>query len=1068
MYGNGYIGSNFGSDVPIRMPKNFDILRMKTYLPAEVVEMVTTYSHSLLLMEGNLLYSWGDNSDGQLGVGDTLDRLEPTEITNRFGLNPAETFAKLATGDGHSVVLTSDYRVFAWGQNSYGQLGNNGSVDELLPVDITSNIPLGVGDFVVDIFTGAENTFLITNDGKLYAFGRNLYGCLGDGTEITQRLPIDVTTTFGIELTDAPAFIVASRSFTFLVTVENRVYAVGGNASGQLGDGTIITQYTPVEITASFPFDLSAINIIDFEVGPDYAGVLNSNNDVYMWGRGDQGQLGTGGTSSLLPLLTTHQYALAVGELIVDLGIGEGHTIVLTSLGNMFSNGFGTNYALGTTFTSNVSYPFDVTLNMDIGTDTIDYIVLGYQTTFLISQENNLYGFGRNLDGELGVGDTTARKLPTKLTKDKNDLNEIRFIYMQEEQYIDNAYVYVELYFEYDIWDALNSVVISSVTYTKASMEEDAGKISVLIPNTYVISESISFNLEFVVFNTGAVGPVGPVNVSATMYEDTEDPLFDLIEDQIIVAGTPDIDWTTYVLNVTDNSPGVITLSEVDGVNYSTNGSYSVEVTATDESLNFYSQSFSVQVIDTVPPVVTYTGETTFEVGGSSYDFLAFATSIDAIDGDLTDFIELSGTYDLDVVGLYSLTFSSTDSSMNTTELIVDIEVVDTTAPTFDLIDDQVYFIESPFPVDWESLVVNIVENSLDGVTIFIIDSVDYLTPGNYSVDVRVEDMHGNFTDQTFDVLVADATPPVLQVFGDIYIVLGETPNYAIYMDAFDYIDGDVNHLIVLDDYMVQTDVVGSYNVDIYAYDESLNVSMGNITVYVSDVMPPTFSMMDHLVFELGSADSYDWLTLVMNLMDDSGIQPILSIEFDDVDFSMSVHELFMRGRHNTYNSMAAGIAGNVLKIRNDVIREALMDFQGVEHRLETVTKVHGINFINDSKATNVNSSWYALESVNGSTVWIVGGVDKGNDYSELFNLVENKVKAIVCLGKDNARVIQAFSGKVESIVESQNMEEAVKAAYYLARDGETVLLSPACASFDLFESFEDRGRQFKTAVRGL
>ncbi len=193
-----------------------------------------------------------------------------------------------------------------------------------------------------------------------------------------------------------------------------------------------------------------------------------------------------------------------------------------------------------------------------------------------------------------------------------------------------------------------------------------------------------------------------------------------------------------------------------------------------------------------------------------------------------------------------------------------------------------------------------------------------------------------------------------------------------------------------------------------------------------------------------------------------------MHIEFDDVDFSMSVEELSLKGRHNTYNSMAAGIAGNVLKIRNDVIREALMDFQGVEHRLETVTRVHGINFINDSKATNVNSTWYALESVKGTSVWIVGGVDKGNDYSELNNLVENKVKAIVCLGKDNERVIKAFQGKVESIVESQSMDEAVKAAYYLARDGETVLLSPACASFDLFESFEDRGRQFKEAVRRL
>jgi UDP-N-acetylmuramoylalanine--D-glutamate ligase len=194
----------------------------------------------------------------------------------------------------------------------------------------------------------------------------------------------------------------------------------------------------------------------------------------------------------------------------------------------------------------------------------------------------------------------------------------------------------------------------------------------------------------------------------------------------------------------------------------------------------------------------------------------------------------------------------------------------------------------------------------------------------------------------------------------------------------------------------------------------------------------------------------------------------LMRIEFDDVDFSMSVEELSLKGRHNTYNSMAAGIAGNVLKIRNDVIREALMDFQGVEHRLESVMKVHGIHFINDSKATNVNATWYALESVKGKTVWIVGGVDKGNDYSQLYNLVENKVKAIVCLGKDNQRLVQAFTGRVESLVETSSMEEAVKAAYYLARDGETVLLSPACASFDLFESFEDRGRQFKNAVRAL
>ena len=182
----------------------------------------------------------------------------------------------------------------------------------------------------------------------------------------------------------------------------------------------------------------------------------------------------------------------------------------------------------------------------------------------------------------------------------------------------------------------------------------------------------------------------------------------------------------------------------------------------------------------------------------------------------------------------------------------------------------------------------------------------------------------------------------------------------------------------------------------------------------------------------------------------------------------MTIHELALKGHHNTYNSMAAAIAGKVMKIRKEVIRESLADFQGVEHRLEPVIKVCGINFINDSKATNVNSSWYALESVEAEIVWIVGGVDKGNDYSELFPIVKEKVRAVVCLGKDNTKIIEAFRDKVPTVIETSSMEEAVRSSYYLARKGDTVLLSPACASFDLFKNYEDRGRQFKQAVRNL
>jgi UDP-N-acetylmuramoylalanine--D-glutamate ligase len=183
---------------------------------------------------------------------------------------------------------------------------------------------------------------------------------------------------------------------------------------------------------------------------------------------------------------------------------------------------------------------------------------------------------------------------------------------------------------------------------------------------------------------------------------------------------------------------------------------------------------------------------------------------------------------------------------------------------------------------------------------------------------------------------------------------------------------------------------------------------------------------------------------------------------------NMTLEQLALQGRHNTANSMAAGIAAKLLDIRNETVKQSLSDFQNVSHRLEYVSSVHGITFINDSKATNVNSTWYALEHYHKPIVWIAGGVDKGNDYSALKELVKQKVKAIVCLGLDNSIIHQEFSDCVDIIIDTESAYEAVSNAYNLAAKGEIVLLSPACASFDLFENYEDRGNQFKDAVNVL
>jgi UDP-N-acetylmuramoylalanine--D-glutamate ligase len=193
-----------------------------------------------------------------------------------------------------------------------------------------------------------------------------------------------------------------------------------------------------------------------------------------------------------------------------------------------------------------------------------------------------------------------------------------------------------------------------------------------------------------------------------------------------------------------------------------------------------------------------------------------------------------------------------------------------------------------------------------------------------------------------------------------------------------------------------------------------------------------------------------------------------LNIETPDNNFTMEEELVALTGTHNLYNSLAAGIAAKLLDIKDDSIRRSLSNFKGVEHRLEKVARVRGVEYINDSKATNVNACWYALQSVKTPVVLILGGTDKGNDYREIESLVVEKCRALIFLGLDNSKLHAFFDGKVDVLSDAESMKEAVDRAYALAQKGDTVLLSPCCASFDLFQNYEDRGRQFKNCVRNL
>lgn len=263
----------------------------------------------------------------------------------------------------------------------------------------------------------------------------------------------------------------------------------------------------------------------------------------------------------------------------------------------------------------------------------------------------------------------------------------------------------------------------------------------------------------------------------------------------------------------------------------------------------------------------------------------------------------------------------------------------------------------------------------------------------------------------------------------------------------------------------ITPDHLDRYDNDFHQYIESklritINQNQGDILIYNFDDQ--------NIRKNIQSNVKMIPFSLINELQNNGAFYKNSQINININNNKMTINELALQGKHNVYNSMAAAIATRVLDVKDFIIRQSLLDFQNVEHRLEHVINVHGIEFINDSKATNINSVWYALESMNKDIVWIVGGVDKGNDYEELLDLVDNKVKSIVCIGEKTKNIHNVFKGHVDKIVDANSMNEAVIYSYELATKGDVVLLSPACASFDMFKNYEHRGIEFKKSVRNL
>ncbi|MEN9323140.1 MAG: UDP-N-acetylmuramoylalanine--D-glutamate ligase [Bacteroidota bacterium] len=363
----------------------------------------------------------------------------------------------------------------------------------------------------------------------------------------------------------------------------------------------------------------------------------------------------------------------------------------------------------------------------------------------------------------------------------------------------------------------------------------------------------------------------------------------------------------------------------------------------------------------------------------------------------------------------------------------------------------------------------------LRGLGIPVISEIEFAAPYTKAVTIGITGSNGKTTTTMLTYHLLKSAGLQVGLAGNIgksfawQVAETEQDFYVLELSSFQ-LDGIVNytpHIAVLTN--ISPDHLDRYE---YKYENYIN-SKFRITMNQTE--------QDYLIYDADDEASIEWLqhnktnaqlipfSISKTLEKGAYLnQNTMEVNINEEEFIMETEYIALEGKHNMKNAMAATSVAKLMQIRNATIRESLSNFQGVEHRLEKVLKIQNVQYINDSKATNVNATFFALDSMNAPTVWIVGGVDKGNDYSELMPLVREKVKAIVCLGVDNTKIIEAFGNVVDMVLEVDNMFDAVNMSAHLAEKGDMVLLSPACASFDLFENYEDRGNQFKRAVKGL
>ena len=885
---------------------------------------VQNYTSSAITSEGRL-FVWGSNYYGQLGDGTTTNQTMPLEITSEFGLDIGEKIDCVSLGNYFSSAITSTGRVFTWGSNSSGQLGDGTSIEKYTPTEITNNFGLASGETVSVVNLGGNHSSAITSTGRVFTWGSNSWGQVGDSTSSSRNTPVDITGNFGLVSGEIVTNVSLGYYHSSALTSNGRILTWGYNAKGQLGDGATSNVNYPTDITSNFELN-TGDSIVSISMGYAHSSVKTSDGRIYLWGYNGYGQLGDGTwtnrylpeEANLLIVYSDDAFIYAISnqlnynvfdysinlQILVDFpediigAVINGQYTVMDS----YHDDIAEFKLTDSTVTYGDNFNVDVTQLVYTGDIYVD--TSGYNELLSLIVDNEAPTF-EITDQTIEAGAyQTVESFITNIVENSDD--DLIYSVPGVQMDYDTQGVYtitVRLtdqsgnYSDEDVTITVEDTQVPTFEIINQTIE--AGAYTTLEP---LFTNVIDNSDDVLIYSESGVqmdyDTPGTYTVTVRLTDDSDNfseedvtiivedniaPTFEIF-DQTIEADDQIcyIDWTTYMTSLTDNSDGVLTSTEaLNYIPYDTPGTYLATVMLTDESLNETSHTIVVTIIDTTAP--------TFEIADQTIE-AGLYTSLRSL---ITNIVDNSNTIfynsncsepgvqmDYDTVGVYTVTVRLTDDSGNYSDEVVTITVEDTTSPTF--VSCEVTIEAGEYTkINWETYATNVSDNS-DGVLTYfeVEDNVDYNTPGTYGATIKLVDESLNETSRAFMVIVIDTQAPTFEIVDQTIEAGVADINWTIYItNQLDNSDGILTSFEIEDN--VDYNNLGTYTVTVKLVDESLNETSQTINVTVEDNTAPTFDVILEQTIECGGLN-IDWTTYITNSSDNYSTE-FSYIEFEDL-----------------------------------------------------------------------------------------------------------------------------------------------------------------------------------------